>query len=344
MDATNSEWIEVIVYCVVCTIVILLFLSPVLRDMRRSISSSVVAGGNDDYILMAVKIWSGIFIALVAILLLVSRVTLPLLQLNLFLVISLSGLMVDQMPLFPYLFVFTSAVSWYDIYFAFMNSSSGISVARLLEPKWIVAFYAMTSCVISGHLKERLSVLNWRTSAFQLSCVVFVFALSLPVEYFCNTISVNASEACSQWNKLPIRMEEMEVGFAHRIICIVFMTFLHVGTRFLILSADTEPVVDAKKTDDMSPEDTPTITTSSPSGRKSSPYHRYANLPSDIEGDNDANGVADRSGELSGELPADCVEVSEEEACRLVEGPHFSGTPSSSGSRSGMSQRTKPSA
>lgn len=337
MSGTSREWFEVSSYIVACCVVLSVFAFSVLKDLRRSMAN-VYSAKNDEYVLLAVKIWSGVFIAVVAILLLLSGKSIPLLQLNLFLVISLSGILVDQWSIFPHLFILVSAVSWYDIYFAFMNSPSGVSVSRLLEPKWIIAFYAMTSCVISGHLREQTSLLSVRTSVVQFACVFLAFSLSLPIESLCTYLTSAESGVesyCSRWNLLPIRMEEMELGPNHRIVCLLFMAFLHIGTRFLILSADTEPPVDSKKTDDVSPEDTP----SAP--RKSSPYHRYAAMPSDIEGDRDDNSGAAAS-EVAGELPSDCVEVSEEEAVRLVEGPNSVNLNSSgSSSSSGVSQRKR---
>lgn len=310
----DKNIVEVSLYIFLACVAIAIAMSHVFRDLRFVRSTSIVEK-NEDYIIVAIKIWSTIFIVLVALLLLISGTVLPMQQLNLFLIIAIAGISIDQLPIFGYLFCVTSALSWYDIYYAFMHSKSGITLSRLLEPKWVVALYCMTSCVLSGHLKERFKVIHIKSSVFQLACIILVWMVPSIVAYLCTMLNINQFKLFDTWLKVPIRLEEMGLVENHRIVCLVFMILLHFGTRLLIAFADSDNVNinDRKKTDAVSPEDT-----SSGNGNQatsSSPYHKYVLTGNDVEG------AAKESVTVEGgELPSDCVEVSEEEAIKLVDG------------------------
>jgi hypothetical protein len=295
--------LETLIYVLLTTFVIFFNRKLVAKDL------TILQKRNDQFIVSSVKIWSSIFIVVMAVSILWTRQYLSIRQLNTFLIISLSGLFIDQFSLGGYVFTSMSSLSWFELLSMFLETPSGLNISRFYEPKWMLSFYVMTSVALAGHLREKRNVLRVETSSFQFACVALVWSVAPLVHSICHNFLPEMLPLVRSWNDVPIRMEELECGAWYRVITLSCMALMHFGTRQLILSVDGDDeqlVATSKKKDETSKN--------IPGGSsKGSAQHTPPQSPVAEEG-----GVEESAD--SQQLPGDAVEVSEEEALRLYQG------------------------
>lgn len=287
------ELLESSLSIIVSLVVLLSFSRHVFTDVKMIQLSRQIQPINDSYISTGAKFWSGIFVIVMAIALLYTKQTLEVRSLNAFLIVSLSGIFLDQFSLSGYVYASISCVSWYEIYSLFMATPAGIDPRLIADPKWILAFYLMTSVVITGHLQERTRVTHPTVSGIHFALVVLLWSLPVPLAAIAPHVWPEISPVLNRWIAVPVRLQELELGHYHRLVSLVVMAGLHFGTRYLILAVDG---------------DLPAGTSSFARGKK--------------EDGEDVEGAQEGESEDSADpqLPPDAVEVSEEEAVRICDG------------------------
>lgn len=293
---------ETLTYVVLACFVVIFNRKLVVKDLSTLQANN--NSKNDQFILITVKLWSVIFLMVMAASLLWTKQYLSLRQLNTFLVISLSGLFVDQFSLGGYIFTSISSLSWYELLSMFLETPSGFSLDKFKEPKWLLGFYLITSVAIAGHLQEKSKVLRIETSHFQFACVALVWSSAPLLHTICKYFLPELLPLISSWSDVPTRLKDLECGAYHRVITLFSMGLMHFCTRQLILSvdeSDLQPLSTLKKNDE---------------NCRDIPTEKFNNSAQHSAGEESGPD----EGADSQQLPEDAVEVSEEEALKLCQG------------------------